>query len=225
MRPSQGTATMKYRARMVPLSGREGVVLVEPCGAPRWPQASESRALMARGRERQARSVFQSQAIRASQPGVKALQSSVRVKAQERRHHALLSAVPAKMSSGFEQPRCCGTELALHGPLVREHTHGYRGQRVLSSIADIAPLIVWVWLLEHEGAAQMSKGHMNDMGGTMDFLDPVCGMTVQESTRHRLEHAGATLRFCSAECLAKFRADPDRYPKRSEAPDHPSATS
>ena len=124
LRPSQGTATMKYRARMVPLSGQEGVVLVDPCGAARWPQASESRVLMARGRERRARSVFQSQAIRANQPGVKALRSSGRVKAPKRRRQALLSSVPAKVSSGFEQPRCCGTELALHGPLVREHTHG-----------------------------------------------------------------------------------------------------
>ena len=43
------------------------------------------------------------------------------------------------------------------------------------------------------------------------FRDPVCGMQVREDSPHRLEHAGREYRFCSAGCLGKFRADPDRY--------------
>ena len=43
------------------------------------------------------------------------------------------------------------------------------------------------------------------------FRDPVCGIQVREDSPHRLEHAGREYRFCSAGCLGKFRADPDRY--------------
>jgi Cu+-exporting ATPase len=43
-------------------------------------------------------------------------------------------------------------------------------------------------------------------------IDPVCGMTVDPSTsKHRSEHDGATVHFCSAHCKAKFDADPARY--------------
>lgn len=41
--------------------------------------------------------------------------------------------------------------------------------------------------------------------------DPVCGMTVQAGTPHRTQHEGETYLFCSAGCLAKFRAAPERY--------------
>ena len=41
--------------------------------------------------------------------------------------------------------------------------------------------------------------------------DPVCGMDVSADSPHRLDHAGATYAFCSADCLAKFRADANRY--------------
>jgi Cu+-exporting ATPase len=41
--------------------------------------------------------------------------------------------------------------------------------------------------------------------------DPVCGMTVSADTPLRLEHAGATFRFCSARCLERFRAEPGRW--------------
>jgi Cu+-exporting ATPase len=42
--------------------------------------------------------------------------------------------------------------------------------------------------------------------------DPVCGMTVDtRSARHRFELGETSHYFCSAGCLEKFRADPDRY--------------
>ncbi|MDB5219851.1 MAG: copper-translocating P-type ATPase [Myxococcaceae bacterium] len=44
------------------------------------------------------------------------------------------------------------------------------------------------------------------------MTDPVCGMTVDPSrVKHQLVHDGATIAFCNAGCLAKFRADPERY--------------
>jgi Cu+-exporting ATPase len=41
--------------------------------------------------------------------------------------------------------------------------------------------------------------------------DPVCGMTPKADTPHRHVHAGQTYRFCSARCVEKFRAEPQRY--------------
>jgi Cu+-exporting ATPase len=47
--------------------------------------------------------------------------------------------------------------------------------------------------------------------------DPVCGMTVSADTSRRLVHAGRTYLFCSAGCLAKFQAEPERYLSSSAA--------
>jgi Cu+-exporting ATPase len=41
--------------------------------------------------------------------------------------------------------------------------------------------------------------------------DPVCGMSVKPESPHRTVHDGRTFRFCSAKCLAKFEAEPQRY--------------
>jgi Cu+-exporting ATPase len=42
--------------------------------------------------------------------------------------------------------------------------------------------------------------------------DPVCGMTVDTRTaKHHYELNGTTFHFCSARCLEKFKAEPDRY--------------
>src|SRR5687768_3228553 len=42
--------------------------------------------------------------------------------------------------------------------------------------------------------------------------DPVCGMQVDPATsKYVLEHEGARVAFCSAGCLAKFKADPKKY--------------
>ena len=48
--------------------------------------------------------------------------------------------------------------------------------------------------------------------------DPVCGMTVEPATaKHRHTREGRSFSFCSAGCLAKFRADPEKYAHPSEA--------
>ena len=41
--------------------------------------------------------------------------------------------------------------------------------------------------------------------------DPVCGMTVSPDTKLRHVHEGETYLFCSAKCLAKFQASPQKY--------------
>ncbi|MBK9595902.1 MAG: heavy metal translocating P-type ATPase [Rhodocyclales bacterium] len=48
--------------------------------------------------------------------------------------------------------------------------------------------------------------------------DPVCGMTVRPDSPHATVHAGRTIRFCSAKCLAKFEAEPQRYLTSSPEP-------
>src|SRR5262245_34891477 len=55
-------------------------------------------------------------------------------------------------------------------------------------------------------AGAASTGHA---GGVKD---PVCGMTVEPATAAGSEeYRGRTYYFCSAHCLSKFRAAPDRY--------------
>ena len=43
------------------------------------------------------------------------------------------------------------------------------------------------------------------------LTDPVCGMSVTESSPHRHQHGGATYFFCSAHCVKKFAAEPEKY--------------
>ncbi|MBA2305839.1 MAG: YHS domain-containing protein, partial [Acidobacteria bacterium] len=46
----------------------------------------------------------------------------------------------------------------------------------------------------------------------MTYIDPVCGMTVDPARAAGTStHAGQSYYFCSAGCLAKFKADPDKY--------------
>jgi Cu+-exporting ATPase len=57
-----------------------------------------------------------------------------------------------------------------------------------------------------------SHGHSGTRDHTSDLVrDPVCGMDVLRSSKHRREYKGAEYFFCCGNCLAKFAADPDRY--------------
>ncbi|HEX5683201.1 MAG TPA: heavy metal translocating P-type ATPase [Ideonella sp.] len=59
-------------------------------------------------------------------------------------------------------------------------------------------------------------------------VDPVCGMTVDETTAAaRWQHGGKDYLFCSTHCLEKFKADPSRYGAKAAAadPTGPSAVS
>jgi Cu+-exporting ATPase len=42
-------------------------------------------------------------------------------------------------------------------------------------------------------------------------IDPVCGMKAQPDPTKSAVHAGTTYYFCSSGCVAKFRADPEKY--------------
>jgi Cu+-exporting ATPase len=70
---------------------------------------------------------------------------------------------------------------------------------------------------DHEHDHDHGHGHGDDhVPGAEDHdawaTDPVCGMQVDTRTaEHRRELAGTTHVFCSAGCLAKFEAAPERY--------------
>lgn len=70
-----------------------------------------------------------------------------------------------------------------------------------------------------------SPGAAPQRPNALEAKDPVCGMTVTLESPHRLQHAGRTYLFCSVGCLAKFRAEPERFvaPKVHASPERPSA--
>jgi xanthine dehydrogenase accessory factor len=54
--------------------------------------------------------------------------------------------------------------------------------------------------------------------GTVEVVDPVCGMTVVADHLHfPVEHEGTTYWFCCAGCSTSFAADPARYLSEAEA--------
>jgi len=50
--------------------------------------------------------------------------------------------------------------------------------------------------------------------------DPVCGMSVSEDSEHVMEHGGQRYHFCSATCLQKFKAAPQKYLQANAEHDH-----
>ncbi|MBI4988663.1 MAG: heavy metal translocating P-type ATPase [Rhodocyclales bacterium] len=72
---------------------------------------------------------------------------------------------------------------------------------------------------EHHHRAVPEGGHPAAAGqDAAAEKDPVCGMTVRPDSPHQTVHAGRTIRFCSAKCLAKFEAEPQRYLAPAPAP-------
>jgi len=59
--------------------------------------------------------------------------------------------------------------------------------------------------------------HESSHGSTA--IDPVCGMTISPAkAAGQHTHAGHTYYFCGKSCLEKFKADPERYVGKAEAP-------
>jgi YHS domain-containing protein len=70
--------------------------------------------------------------------------------------------------------------------------------------------------IDHRDAADAAAGLRR-------VRDPVCGITVDPAaTAHHVEVAGTTYHFCSANCRAKFVADPGHY-VGSASPHEPEA--
>ncbi|MBV6475492.1 MAG: Silver exporting P-type ATPase [Rhodocyclaceae bacterium] len=65
----------------------------------------------------------------------------------------------------------------------------------------------------HHRPAHEGGGH-----AAAEEKDPVCGMSVKPDSPHATVLDGRTIRFCSAKCLAKFQAEPQRYLAPAAAP-------
>ncbi|PCJ88853.1 MAG: copper-translocating P-type ATPase [Thiotrichaceae bacterium] len=63
-----------------------------------------------------------------------------------------------------------------------------------------------------------------EQASTQKLTDPVCGMTVTETSEHHLHHAEQEYYFCSQHCEQKFKTSPESYlnktrVKNSDCPD------
>ncbi len=71
---------------------------------------------------------------------------------------------------------------------------------------------------DHAAHGHSHAGHHAADQSGKTALDPVCGMMVNpHTTPHRTTHAGQPHYFCSAGCLKKFSADPEKYLTPAEA--------
>jgi Cu+-exporting ATPase len=86
-------------------------------------------------------------------------------------------------------------------------------------------LLIEAIMNEHHGHQHHS--HAPAAAGLADdgqAVDPVCGMTVSPTTKHRVTHDGHEYLFCNPRCAEKFRVDPARYLQPAEvAPAAPAA--
>ena len=76
-----------------------------------------------------------------------------------------------------------------------------------------------------EASGDLSHDHVDHDRGNPAVLteaatlkDPVCGMAVTELSPNKTEHKGKSFYFCSTKCLAKFKAEPDKYAQAPSAP-------
>ncbi|NEU14816.1 YHS domain-containing protein [Methylobacterium sp. BTF04] len=73
--------------------------------------------------------------------------------------------------------------------------------------------------------AEQAQTDISPPAPASSVKDPVCGMTVDPAkTTQNAEHGGAAFHFCSAACLGKFKADPERYLKPQAAEAAPAGT-
>jgi Cu+-exporting ATPase len=75
----------------------------------------------------------------------------------------------------------------------------------------------------------LSKASAAPAPASERVTDPVCGMKVDPATaKHKTQHAGQTVYFCSARCREKFEAEPARYlaaePAKKSAASAPPGT-
>lgn len=66
------------------------------------------------------------------------------------------------------------------------------------------------------GAHMMHGGHEHAHGNKSqadgaNYVDPVCGMSVDPEEGYGKMHQGRLQRFCSRDCLDKFETEPARY--------------
>jgi Cu+-exporting ATPase len=75
---------------------------------------------------------------------------------------------------------------------------------------------------QHHGGGHTHVDTANSTAQNKPYTDPVCGMQVAANPEKSVEYHGATYYFCSAGCVTKFRADPEKYLNKDERPTEPS---
>jgi Cu+-exporting ATPase len=55
------------------------------------------------------------------------------------------------------------------------------------------------------------KHEHSALSGSAEFIDPVCGMSVDPNTELKTDYQQQTYYFCNPSCLDKFKADPEFY--------------
>jgi Cu+-exporting ATPase len=68
-----------------------------------------------------------------------------------------------------------------------------------------------------------NENHDHGRVGDKTHIDPVCGMRVGADPTRSVAHKRTTYYFCSARCMEKFSADPDRYVRSKESVARPAA--
>ena len=93
---------------------------------------------------------------------------------------------------------CCSHKVQTAGATSHDHTHH-----------DHAG---------HEHIDHGRSGLVQSAAAADKVKDPVCGMSVDPHTaKHHADYQGKPYYFCSADCQAKFVADPTKYVKPEEA--------
>ncbi|WP_010112491.1 heavy metal translocating P-type ATPase [Acinetobacter sp. P8-3-8] len=63
----------------------------------------------------------------------------------------------------------------------------------------------------HSGAKHEHHSHSQHVDQSNTAIDPVCGMSVDQSTDLKTDYQGQTYYFCHPSCLDKFKHDPEPY--------------
>ena len=108
---------------------------------------------------------------------------------------------------------CCAHYLANVAPVL-----GATG--LVAFAAHFQLELFWLGLLLNAaGIAYVGNRLLRASKGHAVATDPVCGMSVETGTAARsFAYQGNSYRFCSQHCLAKFKAEPQRYAAVSTIP-------
>ncbi len=70
----------------------------------------------------------------------------------------------------------------------------------------------------------MSSGRGEEWDSAASVRDPVCGMEIgPEAAADSAEYAGRTYYFCSPDCAARFKSDPESYAAPEQAEPSPAS--
>jgi len=124
-----------------------------------------------------------------------------------------MSTNPSTAETTAKDPVCGMTV----NPATAKHSREYQGKKLYFCCAHCAEKFQadpQKYLQARPPSGFVTLGASGPAAKPATAKDPVCGMDVNPPTaKYKAEHSGKTYFFCSANCLEKFRTDPDRYLK------------